>query len=192
MKRKFASSVKGSFLWDRGQPFCGTTQEQAHIKRGTSCVLLNPRSEVEVSPNLPSLGLRFDATRQPYKVNTRNKTPTCQPPSCWHQQRFWLQCPLPNYVLDPGVASKSLGLKRGLKQGKPSTACAIEEEKGSASDPLFVFVPEAGERDSNDGLSAVEVEPFLATQLRPHQREGVKFIFGCLGYAQHAVDNPSL
>ncbi|CAL9753894.1 unnamed protein product [Musa acuminata subsp. burmannicoides] len=46
-------------------------------------------------------------------------------------------------------------------------------------EPLVLWLPE-GADESNDCVSRIEVDPLLVRYLRPHQREGVQFMFECV------------
>nr|XP_018681955.1 PREDICTED: DNA repair and recombination protein RAD54 isoform X2 [Musa acuminata subsp. malaccensis] len=46
-------------------------------------------------------------------------------------------------------------------------------------EPLVLWLPE-GADEANDCVSRIEVDPLLVRYLRPHQREGVQFMFECV------------
>ncbi|THU67599.1 hypothetical protein C4D60_Mb05t26390 [Musa balbisiana] len=46
-------------------------------------------------------------------------------------------------------------------------------------EPLVLWLPE-GAYEANDCVSRIEVDPLLVRYLRPHQREGVQFMFECV------------
>jgi DNA repair and recombination RAD54-like protein len=81
-------------------------------------------------------------------------------------------------VIQPGELSQALPLSRRQEVMDEGT----DEEDDSAGDisatipphePLVLWT------DENDATNKVEVVPELACKLRPHQREGVTFLFEC-------------
>lgn len=85
------------------------------------------------------------------------------------------QVPIPNYV--SSYCSKSLGLKRS----------SIRRPLHDPDEPnaLVLYRPppvpsHEQMKNPNDVLVAVVVDPLLANILRPHQREGVKYMYDCV------------
>ncbi len=46
--------------------------------------------------------------------------------------------------------------------------------------PLVIFDPSDSNHPNKENMTKVEVPPFIASQLRPHQVQGVKFVLECL------------
>ncbi|PNH11825.1 DNA repair and recombination protein RAD54-like [Tetrabaena socialis] len=100
------------------------------------------------------------------------------------------KCPLPNYrgtlgergTLGPRrrTFDAAAALFRRLKTlVSPEAAAAGPDD--AACEPLCLFDPALEpEGSARAGCSAIWVEPFLARQLRAHQREGVRFMVACL------------
>ncbi|KAH7934938.1 DNA repair and recombination protein RAD54-like isoform X4 [Rhipicephalus sanguineus] len=82
--------------------------------------------------------------------------------------------PIPNYV--PSLQSRSLGLKR---TSGPRPLHDPDEEGA-----LVLYAPPAltnhEQMTGNSKLVHVVVDPVLTKVLRPHQREGVKFMWDCV------------
>jgi hypothetical protein len=67
------------------------------------------------------------------------------------------------------------------KTPSPTNPCPRAEEAPSTAEPLVLFDPAEHPDDPQlSGCKLVMADMFLADRLRPHQREGVKFIFECL------------
>ncbi|KAH7679570.1 DNA helicase protein [Dioscorea alata] len=62
-------------------------------------------------------------------------------------------------------------IENDLPETKPSLPPGIE--------PLILWESE-GPNEENDQLTQIEVDPLLVRYLRPHQREGVQFMFECV------------
>lgn len=86
------------------------------------------------------------------------------------------KCPIPNYC--GGNSNRTLGIKRSIVRRAlydPNTPNAL----------ILYAPPEISEhdklkRDSKDIKVHVVVDPMLGNILRPHQREGVKFMYDCV------------
>ncbi|XP_072952965.1 DNA repair and recombination protein RAD54 [Typha angustifolia] len=65
----------------------------------------------------------------------------------------------------------------------PTAATEDYSEKDQALppgiEPLILWQPEVNDEENGD-LSPIEVDPLLVRYLRPHQREGVQFMFNCV------------
>eukprot|EP00884_Botryococcus_braunii_P015006 jgi/Botrbrau1/23506/Bobra.106_1s0057.1 len=172
MKRKFVSEMESSYPLVRGPSSCCLFMQPAMHgtkRRGLSCSSIKKNDFIKLqTPHImPSGRLCIDITRNPYK------------------------CPVPNYDPLKLRHRKSLGLKRGAGQGESTIARGKEEPTASdqdAPDRLYLFVPNSEQFEGSSALVSVEVDQFLAEKLRPHQRDGVKFIFGCLGVGHAGAD----
>lgn len=108
-----------------------------------------------------------------------------------------LQCPMPNGGYDGSKCKGSLGIKRftgaafnSLSWLVPQTPSPMHpglskqapgDTTPSNVEPLVLFDPTQHPDDPHlSSLKPVTADAFLAEKLRPHQREGVKFIFECL------------
>mgnify|MGYP007078172883 CR=1 FL=1 len=141
------------------------------LRRGTFCALYN---EGDLTPNMRSkVSDAFAAFRKPK------------------------QDPSKVQLFDPDRATKRLG---GGKLGAPRVARPLStpalqfapappptEEETVKHDPLQLWLPtevpvEEGEPGAAPPPSTevpIEVDPHLCRWLRPHQREGVQFLFDC-------------
>ena len=70
------------------------------------------------------------------------------------------------------------------KAGSASSAAAFQLHSPDAADSLVLNAQQWQQgqgKDSNGQLiSPVVVDPYMSRQLRPHQREGVQFLYGCV------------
>ena len=98
-----------------------------------------------------------------------------------HSQRPWSR-------QRPSTASGTLGpRKRFALDARGWTRIAKSEPQGNDENlhpslcaPLVLFDPGPIEGRQSSPLTKVTADPILAEKLRPHQREGVKFMFNCL------------
>jgi hypothetical protein len=104
--------------------------------------------------------------------------------------------PVPNYQPQPGKPTATLGMRKGYPGSftklLSSITTHIASPPGSGSgnaaacelplgQPFMVYDPEADVDEARRStLQCVYVEPLLAGKLRPHQRDGVAFMFNCL------------
>ena len=97
-------------------------------------------------------------------------------------------------MMDPSRRTKTLGLTRSAPRpaADPAPSFAmplpvVEEPEAEEFkyDPLVLWSPEEG---APDGSTPIEVDPILCRYLRPHQREGVQFLFDCtMGMREYEV-----
>lgn len=89
------------------------------------------------------------------------------------------KCPVPDYVADTHGPSRCLGLKRNTVRRALHDPCACNA--------LVLWSPPAQQLTSSAVFSAdsklpvhVVVDPVVGNILRPHQREGVRFMYDCV------------
>lgn len=86
----------------------------------------------------------------------------------------------------PFAASLSLGKIKAVKPGGTAPAAAFQLHSPDAPEALVLNAQQWQQgqgRDSNkQPLSAVVVDPYMSRQLRPHQREGVQFLYSCVSF----------
>ena len=66
-----------------------------------------------------------------------------------------------------------------VMQAPPPPVVKVEEKK-EGYEPLHIWVPTAEELQANPNLTLVEIPHLVCKWLRPHQREGVKFMAECV------------
>lgn len=107
-----------------------------------------------------------------------------------------MQMPLPNYQPSSDRPKGTLGLKKLWFNGssflskittvvpdaalKANQSAAGQQPEQASGEPLLIFDPDAETDETKRCFKKIYVEPFLASKLRPHQRDGVQFMFRCL------------
>lgn len=128
-----------------------------------------------------SPGLILSPYRAPLQP-INNKQPDLSLPSSFHEALIRkilskpFKIPIPNYV--PGANSRSLGLRKsGVRQAlhdpeEPNALVLFEPPMLTATEKVSVNLEKCKVH--------VVVDPLLGNVLRPHQREGVKFMYDCV------------
>ncbi|KAG4404021.1 hypothetical protein AAZX31_01G229500 [Glycine max] len=79
--------------------------------------------------------------------------------------------PIPRSALDDSKFNVAVAVADVAEELKPSLPPGI--------DPLVLWHPQDSE-DANANFTTITVDPLLVRYLRPHQREGVQFMFDCV------------